>query len=87
MTIPTLSKINPISAPLGTSDNRLQKQFLTTGNLGRAGHRGKQKRQASADFLGVMAVSQKVVVGCCIPTTIWNRKRPNGASSEGKAAP
>jgi hypothetical protein len=29
----------------------------------------KQKGQASADFLGVIVVSRKVVSGCCIPTT------------------
>jgi hypothetical protein len=29
----------------------------------------KQKRQASADFLGVLTVSRNVVDGCCIPTT------------------
>jgi hypothetical protein len=29
----------------------------------------KQKRQASADFLGVMTVRRNVVGGCCIPTT------------------
>jgi hypothetical protein len=30
----------------------------------------KQKSQSSADFLGVLAVSENVVSGCCIPTTI-----------------
>src|SRR5437588_6524419 len=30
----------------------------------------KQKRQASADFLGGLPVSRKVVGVCCIPTTI-----------------
>jgi hypothetical protein len=30
----------------------------------------KQKSQASAAFLGVLAVSRNVVGGCCILTTI-----------------
>jgi len=30
----------------------------------------KQKRQASADFLGEMAIPLKVVGVCCFPTTI-----------------
>jgi hypothetical protein len=30
----------------------------------------KQKSQASAAFLGVLPVSENVVSGCCIPTTI-----------------
>jgi hypothetical protein len=30
----------------------------------------KQKSQSSADFLGVLTVSENVVSGCCIPTTI-----------------
>jgi hypothetical protein len=30
----------------------------------------KQKSQSSADFLGVMTVSENVLDGCCIPTTI-----------------
>src|ERR1700730_12407791 len=34
---------------------------------------GKQKRQASADFLGVTAFLGNVVTKCCIPTTIFGR--------------
>jgi hypothetical protein len=30
----------------------------------------KQKSQSSAAFLGVLTVSENVVSGCCIPTTI-----------------
>jgi hypothetical protein len=30
----------------------------------------KQKSQSSAAFLGVLTVSEHVVGGCCIPTTI-----------------
>ena len=38
-------------------------------NLERAAQCVKQKRQASADFLGVPAVPRNVVGACCIPTT------------------
>ena len=50
----------------------------------------KQKRQASAAFLGVLPVSENVVGGCCIPTTIlavscpvgdiWNRQNRGSAA-------
>jgi hypothetical protein len=45
-------------------------QFLNVqGNLEGPALGGKQKGQASADFLGVLAFSRNVVGGCCIPTT------------------
>jgi hypothetical protein len=37
--------------------------------LERASRRVKQKRQASADFLGVLGILRNVVAGCCIRTT------------------
>jgi hypothetical protein len=49
----------------------------------------KQKRQAIAAFLGVMAVPRKVVGVCCIPTTILTHfgafARPDMHSIAGKA--
>src|SRR5438477_790408 len=41
-------------------------------NLKPANHPVKQKRQASAAFLGVMALLPQVVIGCCIRTTIFS---------------
>jgi len=71
MVIPvTFPKTARFWRPPGTSDYRLQPNSLTRGNLERGMPRVKQKRQASADFLGVMAIQRNVVDGCCIPTTI-----------------
>src|ERR1700676_4564650 len=57
MTIPiTFQKTAQFRCPPGTSDNRLQPNSLTGCNLERATRRVKQKRQACADFLGVMAI-------------------------------
>jgi hypothetical protein len=41
----------------------------------------KQKCHASADFLGVLIVSNDVVGGCCIPTTIFGVRIPVAPSS------
>jgi hypothetical protein len=37
----------------------------------------KQKRQASAKKLSVLAILEKVVGWCCIPTTILTRSGPD----------
>ena len=66
-----ISKISPIPTPPGTSDNRLQPNSERNGNLDRAAHRGKQKRRASADFLGVMAVSRKLSAGVAFRQQSW----------------
>jgi hypothetical protein len=67
----------PITFPKTAQFRRPQGQAITDcnqipyrdRNLERATSRVKQKSRASADFLGVLAIPQKVVGGCCIPTT------------------
>ena len=50
-------------------------------NLEVADHRGKQKRRASADFLGDTDIPGNVVGGCCIPTTTFTDSRRRGGTS------
>jgi hypothetical protein len=51
----------------------------------------KQKSQSSADFLGVLTVSENVLCGCCIPTTtgvifvsVWRHPEPEKSRSNGR---
>src|ERR1700744_5463721 len=71
MTIPIAFKGQSDSdAPQGQAIIDCNSNSFHGGNLERGTRRGKQKTQASADFLGVTAVWCNVGCGCCIPTTI-----------------
>ncbi|MBR1089403.1 hypothetical protein JQ621_18230 [Bradyrhizobium manausense] len=45
-----------------------------SGNLEGTTSSEKQKTRASADFLGVMAILQKVVGRCCFSITLFSRR-------------
>src|ERR1700739_4192864 len=65
MTIPITLKTAQFPTPPGETTTDCDQIPERKGNLVRAIRRGKQKRQSSADFLGVLDTPRNVARVCC----------------------